>query len=180
MNLSRVIIGAIAAIALAGGGFVAGVNVGVARTGTAASPAPSDAGRGGQFTVRQGQGGAAGQLGGAVNGRVISVNADSITVEVRQPGQAGASPATTSTIVLVGGTTRLVRTTEADITLADIKAGDSVTVVGQIDAATGTLAANAIVVGGNALQQLFGPPGGAGAAPQGSGRPATPRPSPTR
>ena len=174
MNASRVIIGVIAAVVLAGGGFFAGMNVSGPRTSGAASPSP--AGDAGRTVIRQGQGNAA--FGGAVNGRVISVNADSITVELRQPGQAGASPAATSTIVLVGGSTRLVRTTEADIKLADIKAGDNVTVVGPIDAATGTVAANAVVVGGNALQQLFG---AGGAGPQGSGRPAavTPRPSPT-
>lgn len=180
MNASRMVIGFVAAVALAGGGFFAGINVGEGRSTAVVSPSPAaDAGRG--VTVRQGQGGAGAQFGGAINGRVISVNADSITVELRQPGQVGASPATSSTIVLVGATTRLVRTTEADIKLADIKAGDSVTIVGQTDAATGTVAANAVLVGGNALQQLFGPAGGAGGAPaQGSGRPATPRPSPTR
>jgi len=177
MNASRVIIGVIAAVVLAGGGFFAGMNVSGPRTSGAASPSP--AGDAGRTVIRQGQGGQGNAaFGGAVNGRVISVNADSITVELRQPGQAGASPAATSTIVLVGGSTRLVRTTEADIKLADIKAGDNVTVVGPIDAATGTVAANAVVVGGNALQQLFG---AGGAGPQGSGRPAagTPRPSPT-
>ncbi len=182
MNASRAMIGAIAAVALAGGGFFAGINVGEGRSSATASPSPAEAGAGRQVTLRQGQGGAgaAAQFGGAINGRVISVNADSITVELRQPGQGGASPATTSTIVLVGGTTRLVRTTEADIKLADIKAGDIVTIVGQTDAATGTVAANAVVVGGNALQQLFSPAGGPGGAAQGSGRPATPRPSPSR
>lgn len=178
MRPAQVMIGAIVAVALAGGGFAAGMTVAQSRTSTtAATSASPDTGRqGAQGRVGAAGGGAAAQFGGALTGRVISVNADSITVEVRQPGAAGAGATTASTIALVGQNTRLVRTTETDIKLGDIKANDQVTVIGQADQTTGTVAANAIIVGGNALNQLFG-----GAGQSGAPRPAasgTPRPSP--
>ncbi|MDO8563084.1 MAG: hypothetical protein Q7S25_04490, partial [Candidatus Limnocylindria bacterium] len=126
--------------------------------------------------------GGAGGFNAPVNGRIISVNADSITVAVngpRAPGAAGqppGSPALTSSIALVGSGTRVVRTTESDIKLADLKPNDQVTIVGAIDASTGTISAQTIVVGGNVLGGLFGGAGGTGAP----GGPGAPRPSPTR
>ncbi|HJW48934.1 MAG TPA: hypothetical protein VJ726_05915, partial [Candidatus Limnocylindria bacterium] len=97
-----------------------------------------------------------GVLGGqAVTGRILSVNDGSITVEVRQPGVAGASPTVTSQIVLVGSSTRLVKTAETEIKLSDLKANDQVTIVGTTDA-SGNVSATAIVAGGNALQGVLG------------------------
>ncbi len=64
--------------------------------------------------------------------------------------------ATTSQIVLIGASTRIVKTTEADVKLSDLKVNDQVTVVGTTDA-TGMVSATAIVVGStNILGQLFG------------------------
>jgi len=80
--------------------------------------------------------------------------------------------------VLVGSSTKIVRTTETDIKVSDLKANDQIQIVGTTDA-TGSVSASAIVVGGNALQQLFG--GGApGGAPGGAGGRPSPSPSPTR
>jgi len=101
------------------------------------------------------------------------VNDGSITIEVRQGGAQGASPTVTSQIVLVGTSTRIVKTVETDIKLSDLKANDQVTIVGTTDA-SGNLAATAIVAGGNALQGLFGGqggPGGRGASRSPSARP---------
>jgi len=137
------------------------------------SRTPSGAvGRSG-VTGRVGQGGAggAGALGTqAVNGRILSVNDGSITVEVRQGGAQGASPTVSSQIVLIGSTTRIVKTVETDIKLSDLKANDQVTILGSTDA-NGNVAATAIVAGGNALQGLFGGPGGRGASPSPSAKP---------
>ena len=176
MKPLHIVIGALAAIALAGGGFAAGMTVARGTTGdAAASASPTGAaGRGalgGAGAGRIGQGGAAGAAGGqAVAGRILSVNDGSITVEVRQPGVAGASPTVTSQIVLIGSTTRLVKTAETEIKLSDLKANDQVTIVGTTDA-SGNVSATAIVAGGNALQGLLG--GGAG------GRGANPSPNPS-
>ena len=101
------------------------------------------------------------------------MNDGSITLEVRQPGAQGASPTVTSQIVLVGSSTRVVKTTEQEIKLSDLKANDQVQIIAATDA-NGQISANAIIAGGNALQQLFGGPGGTG------GRGASPSPSPTR
>lgn len=180
---TRILIGAIAALALFGGGFAVGrtqapaepssvTTVGAA--GTAAGQAARRATGPGAAT---GPGGA-GAPGTATIGRVLSVNDGSITVEVRQPGAvAGASPALTSTIALVGAETRLLKTVEQEIRLADIKAGDQVTIVGSTDATTGTVSANAILVGGGALQQVFGGqrPGAAGGRAPGASPSASPR-----
>ena len=178
MKPLHIVIGALAAIALAGGGFAAGMTFARGATGeAAASASPTGAaGRGalgGGGAGRLGQGGAAGAAGGqAVAGRILSVNDGSITVEVRQPGVAGASPTVTSQIVLIGSTTRLVKTAETEIKLSDLKANDQVTIVGTTDA-SGNVSATAIVAGGNALQGLFGGQGG----PGGAGRGASPSPS---
>jgi hypothetical protein len=174
------VIGVVAALALAGGGFAAGMTVARGTTSEAtASAAPSGAaGRGAGALPgagRLGQGGAAGALGGqAVTGRILSVNDGSITVEVRQAGTAGASPTVTSQIVLVGGSTRLVKTAETEIKLTDLKANDQVTIVGTTDA-SGNVSATTIVAG-NAFQTILTgqgrtAPGGPAPSPSPSARP---------
>ena len=180
LKTSQIVIGAVLGLVLLGGGFAAGMTVGQngAAEKAAASASPSGAGGrgftvGGSGAARGGQGGAAGQQ--VIAGRVLSVNDGSITVEVRQAGAQGASPTVTSQIVLVGASTRVVKTTEADIKLTDLKANDQIQILGTTDA-TGNVSASTIVAGGNALQQLFG--GGAGGP--GGGRGASPSPSPTR
>jgi len=159
---------AVAALVLGGGGFVAGMTVGPTLTKTDAAAASASPGGSGAQGQRQqnlgqrgagtGQGAAAGALGQQVSGRVISVNDGSITVEVRQPG----GDTTRSQIALVGASARVVKTTETEIKLTDIKPGDQVVILGTTDQATGTVSASAVIVGINALQQLFG--GGAGPA----------------
>ena len=182
MKPTQIVIGVVIALALAGGGFAAGMTVGRGSGSEAsASASPTGAaGRGGAgITGRIGQGGAAGGSGAAggqaMAGRIISVNDGSITIEVRQPGAQGASPTVTSQIVLVGSSTRIVKTVESDIKLTDLKANDQVTIVGSTDA-NGNVSATAIVAGGNALQGLFG---GQGGGPGGAGRGASPSPSPS-
>lgn len=179
MKSSQVVIAAVLGLALLGGGFAAGMTVGragaTATSGASASPS-SPAGRlgaGGAAAGRLGGQAAAGQQ--LLTGRVISVNDGSITVEIRQPGAQGASPTVTSQIVLVGGSTRIVRTSETDIKAAELKANDQIQIVGTTDT-SGSVSATAIVVGGNALRDLFG--GQSGGGPAGGGRAASPSPSP--
>jgi len=162
MRPVQIIIGAVVILTIAGGSFAAGLTVGreraAATTAAEASASSGGAARraGGSGSPNAQFGGGAGAFGGqAVIGRVIAVNDGSITIEVRQPGQQGASPSIGSQIVLVGASTRVVRTVEQDMKLADIKANDQVTIVGATDS-NGIVSANAIVVGANALQQLFG------------------------
>jgi hypothetical protein len=168
MKPAQIAIAAVIALALVGAGFAAGMTVGRGSGAEAsASASPSGAAGRGALTGRVGQGGAAGggALGGqAMTGRILSVNDGSITIEVRQPGAQGASPTVTSQIVLVGSSTRIVKTVESDIKLGDLKANDQVTIVGTTDA-NGNVSATAIVAGGNALQGLFGGQGGRGASP---------------
>lgn len=182
----RILIGAVAALALFGGGFAVGRTVAPApadgSAATVAGPAAGQAaGQGARRVAGPGAAagpGGAGAAGTATIGRVLSVNDGSITVEIRQPGAAaGASPALTSTIALVGAETRLLKTVEQEIKLADITAGDQVTIVGSTDATTGTVSANAILVGGGALQQVFGGqrPGAAGGRAPGASPSASPR-----
>lgn len=181
MKPAQIAIGAVIALALAGGGFAAGMTVGRASsTEATAAASPTGAAGRGALVGRVGQGGAAGgagALGGqAMTGRILSVNDGSITIEVRQAGTAGASPTVSSQIVLVGSSTRLVKTAETEIKLTDLKANDQVTIVGTTDA-NGNVAATAIVAGGNALQGILGGqggrtgPGGTGASPSPSARP---------
>lgn len=173
MKTTQIVIAAVVALMLLGGGFAAGMTVGKGSTAAAANASPSDRGAG-----RFGQGAGRG-AGGAQNGQelltgqIISVNDGSITVAVRQPGQNGASPTTSSQIILVGSGTRVVKTTETDIKTSDLKPGDQIQIVGTTDS-SGSVSASAIVSGGNALQQLFG--GGFGGGRGG----ATPTPSPTK
>src|SRR6267378_307831 len=177
MKPAQIAIAAVIALLLVGGGFAAGMTVGKGSANEAtASASPSGAAGRGAITGRAGQGGALGGSGAAggqaMAGRIISVNDGSITIEVRQGGAQGASPTVTSQIVLVGSTTRIVKTVETDIKLGDLKANDQVTIVGTTDA-SGNVSATAIVAGGNALQGLFGGQGGPG------GRGASPSPSPS-
>lgn len=147
-NVQIAILAAVA-LAFGGGGFVAGMTL---------APAPAPAGANPEIAAALAQrragggaapgGAAAGQLAGQVTGRVISTADGSITVEVTRPG-AGAAQ---SVIALVGGSTRIVRTTETEIALGDIKAGDQVIVVGQRDATTGTVSASTVVVGLSSLR----------------------------
>ena len=177
---AQIVIAIVLGLVLLGAGFAAGMTVGRSSETTAgASASPSGAaGRFGQAgTGAAGRGGAGQAAGGQqlLTGRVISVNDGSITVEVRQGGAQGASPTVTSAIVLVGSSTRIVKTAETDIKATDLKANDQIQIVGTTDA-TGSVSASAIVVGGNALTNLFGGQGGFG----GGGRGASPSPSPTR
>lgn len=167
-------IAAIAAVAilLGGGGFVAGMTLGP-DLGSKADASAAQAARQQTGTARSSAGGAgagaqAAQGGGQTVGRVLSVNNDGITIEIRTPG----SDASRSVVVLTGSSSRIVKTTETDIKLADIKPGDSVLVIGQPDPATGAISATAVVDGFSGLPQLFG----GGARPSGSG---APRPSPS-
>jgi hypothetical protein len=190
MNLksTQIAIAAVLGLLLLGGGFAAGMTVGKG-SAEAASASASPSGAGGRGLVVGGPGGAAGAAGGrgaagangqqVVTGRVLSVNDGSITVEVRSGGGQGASPTVTSQIVLVGSSTKVVRTTETDIKVTDLKANDQIQIVGSTDA-TGSVSASAIVVGGNALQQLFGGPGASGAPGGAGGRGPSPSPSPTK
>ena len=162
MKTPQIVIGAVAALALAGGGFAAGMTYekGQSPASTNDTTTQSTTGRGAGGRGAFGGSGAAGVLQPVV-GRVLAVNDGSITVAAVERGQgqnaqAGASPATQSQIVLVGANTRIVRTTETDVKLADIKPNDQVTVVGTTDS-TGMVSAAAIVVGQtNIFGQLFG------------------------
>ena len=182
MKTPQLVIAGVLGLVLLGAGFAAGMTVGrgsstteAANASASPSGAPGRLGQGGAGARGAGGQGAGGQQ--LLTGRVISVNDGSITIEVRQAGAQGASPTVTSEIVLVGSSTRIVKTTEADIKTSDLKANDQIQIVGTTDA-TGSVSASAIVVGGNALQQLFGGQGGLGGT--GGARGASPSPSPTR
>src|SRR5262245_929952 len=105
-----------AAIVLSGGGFVAGMTLGP-DLGTKADASAQGQGQGARQQGAQRTGGPGGagagggtfvQGGGAQTvGRVLSVNNDGITVEVRTPG----SDTSRSVIVLTGANSRIVKTT---------------------------------------------------------------------
>ena len=171
----QVVVGVIVALALFGGGYAFGSGRAPA-TATTTTTAVTAAASGRTFPGGAGGGNAAAR--GVSNGQIIAVNTDSITIQVRAAGQNGASPAVTTQLVLVGTGTRVVKTAETDVKLSDLKVGDQVTVAGTPDAASGTVSAQAIVIGGaNILGDILGgtQPGGRGAGASGS-----PRPSPTR
>jgi len=188
LKAPQIVIGVVAALALAGGGFAAGMTFDKAQgtnTGTAgatgATGARSGTGARGGFGGAGGTGALAGQQ--PVTGRILAVNDGSITVAAVERGQGGqgaqasASPATTSQIVLVGTSTRIVKTTETDVKLSDLKVNDQVTVIGTTDS-TGMVSATAIVVGStNILGQLFGSQTGTAGLGGGGARPSA---SPTR
>ena len=172
----QIVVGVIVALALFGGGYAFG------STRAPAATATTTTGAGASARVGQGAGGAgAGAANrGLTNGQIIAVNTDSITVQVRTGGQGGASPTVTTQLILVGSGTRVVKTAETDIKLADLKVGDQVTVAGTPDTASGTVSASAIVLGGtNFLGDILGGtqfPGGRG----GAGASGSPRPTPTK
>jgi len=185
LKAPQIVIGVVAALALAGGGFAAGMTFDKSQTpATSTTGATGGTGARGGSGARGAFGGGASALGGQqpVTGRILAVNDGSITVAAVERGQGGAnaqasaSPATTSQIVLVGTTTRIVKTTETDVKLSDLKVNDQVTVIGTTDT-TGMVSATAIVVGStNILGQLFGSQTGT-AGLGGGGRPS---PSPTK
>lgn len=167
MNRTPVLVavGAIVAIILAGGSFVAGRTVGTNEAQASASASIGRQGRGQGQGQGQVQFGGAGTAGRALSGQILAVGDGTITIQLSQDPAAQGSR-----IVLVAPSTRVVKTTETDVKLADLKAGDRVTVVGQ-ENADGTVSATAVIDGQNALQNLFGGAGGA--------RPSA-TPSPTR
>ena len=170
----QVVVGVIVALALFGGGYALGSGRAPAPVATTTTGAATASGR----TFPGGAGGGNAAARGLSNGQIIAVNTDSITIQVRTPGQNGASPTVTTLLVLVGTGTRVVKTAETDVKLSDLKVGDQVTVAGTPDATSGTVSAQAIVLGGtNILGDILGGtiPGGRGAGASGS-----PRPSPTR
>ena len=176
-------IGIVAALVLAGGGFAAGMTFDKSQSPTTTTGATGATGARGGSGARGAFGGG-GTVAGQqpVTGRILAVNDGSITVAAVERGQGGAnaqasaSPATSSQIVLVGTTTRIVKTTETDVKLSDLKVNDQVTVIGTTDT-TGMVSATAIVVGStNILGQLFGSQTGNA----GLGGGARPSPSPTK
>ncbi|MEP7003873.1 MAG: hypothetical protein ABI888_04970 [Chloroflexota bacterium] len=168
----QIVVGIIVALALFGGGYAFGSSKAPATTVATTTGATGATARGGQGA----QGGGAGARG-ITTGQIIAVNSDSITLQVRTGGQNGASPTITTQLVLVGTGTRVVKTAETDIKLSDLKVGDQVSVAGTPDTASGTVSAQAIVLGGtNILGDILGGtqfPGRGGAS-------GSPRPSPTR
>ncbi len=187
MKAPQIVIGVVAALALAGGGFAAGMTFDRSQTSSTNTTGATGAtgARGGSGVRGNLGGGGAGAVGGQqpVTGRILAVNDGSITVAAvdralgGQNAQASASPATTSQIVLIGASTRIVKTTEADVKISDLKVNDQVTVVGTTDA-TGMVSATAIVVGStNILGQLFGSQTGTGGLGGGGARPSA---SPTK
>ena len=170
----QIVVGLIVALVMFGGGYAFGSTRAPAALTTSTAAASTAPGRGFQGAA----GGAANR--GVTNGQIIAVNTDSITIQVRTGGQNGASPTTTTQLVLVGTATRVVKTTETDVKLSDLKVGDQVTVAGTPDPASGTVSARAIILGGaNILGDILGGtqfPGGRG----GGGGSPRPSASPTR
>lgn len=150
--------GAVVAIALAGGGFLAGTKVSAAQDNAAAKQTPP---AGTQIVRRGAQ---------PVSGHVISTSNGSITVQVNDPAEGQPR----SVVALVGSSAHVVRTTTTDLKPSDIKVGDEVTVIGQTDSTSGAVTANAVVVGAGP-QLFFG--GQAGGGPRQGG---SPRPSATQ
>jgi hypothetical protein len=172
----QIIVGVVVALALFGGGFAFGST----RAPAAATATSGTVGATGARGGSGGQGGnaAVGANRGLTTGQILAVNTDSITVSVRSGGANGASPTTTTQLVLVGTGTRVVKTVETDVKITDLKVGDMITVAGTPDTASGTVSAQTIVIGGtNILGDILGGtiPGGRGPGASGS-----PRPSPTR
>ena len=173
----QIVVGVVVALALFGGGFAFGSSRAPAATAGATGSSGATGFRGGAG-ASGGAGNAAAQRG-ITNGQILAVNTDSITISIRSGGANGASPTTTTQLVLVGSGTRVVKTVETDVKLTDLKVGDTVTVAGTPDTTNGTVSAQTIVIGGTNIQgDILGGtqfPGGRGAGASGS-----PRPSPTR
>ena len=182
MKAPQIVIGIAAALVLAGGGFAAGMTFDKSQSPTtgATGAAGATGARGGSDARGGFGGGGTGAVTGQqpVTGRIIAVNDGSITIAAVDRGQgaanaqAPASPATTSQIVLVGTSTRIVKTTETDVKLSDLKVNDQVTLIGTTDT-TGMVSATAIVVGStNILGQLFGSQTGTAGLGGGGARPS--------
>lgn len=151
------IAGAVVAVAVFGGGYAIGANYGPkqepAVTAASGNSVGAQRGSGAQGSAASGGRGAS---SGPVSGKVIAVNADSITIQLVARGGANGSPAPGSAIVLVGSGTRVVQTATQDSKLTELKAGDQITVVGSTDPATGVVSAQAVLVGAaDLLGQLF-------------------------
>src|SRR3989442_12566761 len=119
MKSTKIAIGVIAALAIAGGGFAAGMTYERAQTPstpTAATQTTTGRAAGGRQVIggAGGSGAFAGQVPGI--GRIPAVNDGSNTVAAgeRRPGQPapGASPTTTPQIGLGGPRTRSLKATE--------------------------------------------------------------------
>ena len=136
----RVIGAAVLAVALFGGGFAAGKTIGT--TPAASASASGQAGRG-QRAFGSGAPGAANN-GGLISGQVLAVGDGTLTVQLDQSQG--------SRIVLVSASTRVTRTTETDVALSSLKAGEQVTVVGT-QSTDGTVSATTVVVGGTGFRQ---------------------------
>ena len=178
----QIIVGVVVALALFGGGYAFGLTRAPAATTAATTTTGATTGRGANGgTGGAGANGGAAAARGVANGQILAVNSDSITISVRvAAGANGATPTTTTQLVLVGTGTRVVKTVETDVKLTDLKVGDTVTVAGTPDTASGTISAQTIVLGGtNILGDILGGtqfPGGRG----GAGASGSPRPTPTR
>jgi len=145
------VVGAIvlAAVAFAGGFAVA----------NATAPKVTAAGNGGTFGNGQGFGpGASGRprgggFGGGATGTVGSVSSDQMTITTAAGGQR---------IVLLTPTTTVTQVTSATKALTDIKAGETVTVVGTANPDGSVTATNVIVgnIGAFGGRGGFGGPGG--------------------
>ncbi len=135
--LAFVVAVVVAALVFAAGGFVAGMTIGKGQAPEASTP-----GRG--AATRQ----SANPGRNATSGQVLNVGDGTVTI------QLGTDLG--SRILLVSPTTRIVRTTETEVKLNDLKVGDRVTVLGQ-ENADGSISAQAIVIGGaNVFQQILG------------------------
>src|SRR5260370_31039849 len=90
--------GVVVALVLFGGGFALGSSAKVATSGATGATGSTGA------TVTRGGAGAAGAGGaanrGLVNGQILAINSDSITITKRQPGQGGARATTTTAPLL--------------------------------------------------------------------------------
>jgi len=174
----QIVVGVVVALALFGGGYAFGSTRTPAPAAATTGSTGAAAGRG-NFGGAGGANGATGARGaGVTSGQILSVNTDSITISVRAGGPNGATGTTTTTLVLVGSGTRVVKTVESDVKLTDLKVGDMITVAGTPDATSGTVSAQTIVVGAtNILGDILG---GTQFPGRGAGASGSPRPSPTR
>lgn len=176
----QIIVGVVVALALFGGGFAFGSTRAPAAATTTGATASTGAATGRGAFGAGGAGGGAAARNGITNGQILSVNTDSITISIRAGGANGATGTTTTELVLVGSGTRVVKTVETDVKLTDLKVGDTITVAGTPDTASGTVSATTIIVGAtNILGDILGGtqfPGGRG----GAGASGSPRPTPTK
>src|SRR5205814_2993203 len=152
----QIIVGVVVALALFGCGYAFGSSRAPAATAATTGSTAAATGRG-NFGGAGGANGGAAAARGVTTGQILSVNTDSVTISVRAAGANGASPTTSTTLVLVGSGTRVVKTVETDVKLTDLKVGDTITVAGTPDTASGTVSAQTIVVGAtNLLGDILG------------------------